>query len=144
MTLKVIIKAEVKFTEDPEKVKSAILNIFDVNSIKRISEGGRTYLVAEGIGIKSLFKVHKLLREQRILDAAHRIIKKGLKDDQVTFYLHKQAAYAGKLSLCESYVESPMGPIEVKVYTKDPVGVLEWLAPRTIGGIVKEREPPEV
>jgi predicted RNA binding protein with dsRBD fold (UPF0201 family) len=43
------------------------------------------------------------------------------------FYLNKQAAYAGVISLAENYEESPLGHIRITVTSNDLDKLIEWL-----------------
>lgn len=142
--MKVIIRVEVRPTEDKEKVAKAVLNLFDVK-LKEETVGETLFLVGEGDS-HSLSKFRKLLFEQRILDAARQLMQKGLVGNSFTFYLHKQAAYAGKVSFCTfAFGESPLGPISVEVESDDPQTALLWLAPRTVQGVPVEEvtAPPD-
>ena len=140
--MQVVIRVEVRPTEDKEKVAKAVLNLFDVE-LREETFGETLLLVGEGDS-RSLNKFRKLLFEQRILDAARHIMQKGLAGNVFTFYLHKQAAYAGKVSFCTfAFGESPLGPITVEVRSDDPQTAILWLAPRTVQGVpVEEVDTP--
>jgi len=142
--MRVIIRAEVRPTEDEEKVVKALLNLFNVQLREEVS-GHVKILVGEG-GREALVKFRRLLMEQRILDAARQYLLRGLHERGFSFYLNKQAAYSGKVSFCSfEYGESPLGPIAVEVETDDPQRAILWLAPRTVQGTPVEevREPPD-
>ncbi|RLG82290.1 MAG: hypothetical protein DRO40_08085 [Thermoprotei archaeon] len=125
------VEAEVRPTEDPEKVKKAVLNVF--KGAVNIVENQRGFLVVfgESYTAESLRKVYELIRIQRIMDAARKSLRKGLTKDTLVFKLHKQAAYAGKLSFIDSDIESPLGPIVFYVESADIMRVIDWLAPKT-------------
>ncbi|MCD6488703.1 MAG: hypothetical protein J7K21_05715 [Desulfurococcales archaeon] len=125
------VEAEVRPTEDPEKVKKAVLNVF--KGVVNIVENQRGFLVISGESYtaESLRKVYELIRIQRIMDAARKSLRKGLTKDTLVFKLHKQAAYAGKLSFIDSDNESPLGPIVFYVESADIMRVIDWLAPKT-------------
>lgn len=141
--LKVTVKTEVRATEDMEKIKIAIKNVFSPSKIELLSFNEKLkVLVASSTSYESLEKLRELLRRERILDAAHRILKMGISENRLVFRLNKQAAYAGHLSFSDVN-ESPLGPITFEIECKDPRGLIDWLAPRTFGGIVREYGRPE-
>ncbi|MCH8022698.1 MAG: hypothetical protein IH932_03020, partial [Thaumarchaeota archaeon] len=43
-------------------------------------------------------------------------------------FLNKQAAFVGTLVLCEDQAESPLGPIEMTIETKNLDSMIDWLA----------------
>ncbi len=130
----VTVEAEVRHTENERKVKQAILNIFTPDSIEFEKRGNIKVIVAKAYTLKSLQKLHRLLRTQRILDAARAIMEKGTKGNTLTFHLNKQVALQGKVSFTEAFGESPMGPITVTIEGIDPKEVIDWLAPKTSHG----------
>ncbi|MEM1549034.1 MAG: RNA-binding domain-containing protein [Candidatus Methanomethylicia archaeon] len=113
--MKIIIKSEVKPTEDEEKVRKAILNIINSETIKLIEENGVKTLIAEGDNIEVLSKLRETLRRRRILTTAKAILKRSIMENKITFYLNKQAAYMGQVSFCEKDGESPLGPITIEI-----------------------------
>ncbi len=142
--LKVIVEAEVKPTEDIEKVKKAILNVFEPSEIKIEDRMGRKFVIAVGVGANCLLKLHSLLRREQILDAARKMMKRWSMQDKVIFFLNKQAAFMGHLSFCLPERESPLGPIRFEISCKNSKEVIDWLAPPTSRGKpLFEREPPK-
>lgn len=125
--------SEARPTESAEKVKSAILNIINPESI---DVGGKDYrrIEAYSTRLESLERLRRLLRVERILDAARGALKKGLSRDRLEFHLHKQALYAGRVSFVSGDFESPLGAVHVVIEHPDPKRVLDWLAPPTRHG----------
>ena len=137
-------EAEVRPTEDPEKVKQAILNIIDPDVVRVEDLGQSRIMIAESNSLRALEKLHRLLRVERILDAARGAMKRGLSGNRLVFHLHKQAAYKGRLSFVSGDHESPLGSIRVVIEHSSPRDVLDWLAPPTVRGRpVFERGVPE-
>ncbi len=138
-------EAESRPTEDVEKVKKAILTIIDPEDI--VVEGDvYKRVIAYSSTVASLEKLRRLLRTERILDAARGAMRKGLNRAQgvLEFYLHKQALYNGRLSFVSGDNESPMGAVRVVIEHPDPGKVLDWLAPPTVRGrpLFEVEEPP--
>lgn len=125
------VKAEVHETEDLDKVKKAIENVATPQRLHVEGEGGARFMVGEANSLEALLKLHEALRRQRILDAARSMIKRYSSSGIVRFYLHKQAAYAGRVTFCLPKRESPLGPIEITIETRKDEAVIDWLAPPT-------------
>lgn len=125
--IQVVVEAELNPTENLEKVKKAIINIFPTASIDVRLGGRKSLLVATTEGIHGLSEFYGSLRQERILAAARRVFRRGTQGNYITFYLNKQVAYAQHISFCNSFGESPLGPIQVKVRCDDPREVINWL-----------------
>ena len=130
MTMKVAVSTAVRGTEDPEKVIRAVKNIFPRLNVRLVSEIGEERLEAEGEGKESLERFRKILSSRRIRSAAKSTMLQGRAKRGLTFYLHKQAAFAGQVSFCESHLESPLGPIRVTLSGTNPDEIVEWLTAR--------------
>ena len=131
MNCNIIITADIHPTEDPEKVKIAINNLFSPASFT-IRETQNTQQLTATITQRSdLHKFDTRLREERILGAARRWLRQNLNDTTITFCLHKQAAYSNRVSFCAPDGESPLGPIRVRVNCDNPRAFIDWLTPRT-------------
>jgi len=141
--VKITVEAEIRPTEDEEKVRKAILNFFTPSSIRVEERGRERVLIAEAERAEALQRLHLKLREQRILDAARSMIMRWSSEDKVVFYLHKQAAFMNRITFCLPEGESPLGPIKVEILESDVRAVIDWLAPPTSKGRpLFEREPP--
>ncbi len=132
--LKIRIVVEKNPTEDPDKVKQAVENIFSTAEFETKPCDNGNPLIANAKGKEGLTKLYNLLRRERIRDAARGVLFKGLKGHFITFYLNKQVAYAGHVSFCQPVAESPLGPIKVQLTCDNPKELIEWLAPRTARG----------
>lgn len=126
------ITVKVNPTEDPEKVKKAVQNIFPASSFERIPQKKELLLMAKIDGKAGLSKFYSLLRQERILDAARAILLKGIDGNKITFYLNKQVAYVEHISFCEPLGESPLGPIRVEITCDDTRELVDWLSPRSV------------
>ena len=125
------IETEINPTENPEKIKLAIENIFGAVEFKIQTRTRGSLLAASAKGTEGLTKLYNLLRRERIRDAARSVLFGGLEGNSVTFFLNKQVAYAGHVSFSEPTGESPLGPIKVKITCDNPREAIDWLAPRT-------------
>lgn len=134
MNVSVKISAPVNPTEMQEKVEKAISNFFPVELKLQGSEIPE--LFGEG-DLESLRTLHLRLREERILDTAHKIFLNGIEGDTTNtkFRLNKQVAYIGKLNFPAG--KESLGSIHVEISAQnlsDLFLIIDWLAPQTIDG----------
>ncbi len=132
--IKVIVRAEVRVTEDAGKVEKAIRNVFSPLHISTIEEGDKRFIVAEGEGLSCLRNLHSLLRSEQILDAARNIFRKSIEGKTLKFHINKQIAYINRLSFSAPENESPLGPITFIITCSSPEKLINWLAPPTSNG----------
>ncbi len=125
------IEVDINPTEDLEKVKKAVENIFGSVESKVQQRKRGNLLIAQAKDKSGLAKFYNLLRRERIRDAARGVLFEGLSKKSITFYLNKQVAYAGHLSFSKPIGESPLGPIKVQISCDEPQELIEWLTPRT-------------
>ncbi|MBC7121311.1 MAG: hypothetical protein H5T33_07070 [Candidatus Methanosuratus sp.] len=130
---RVVVEAEIRPTEDEGKVAQAVSNLTGSKPFRILQRGQRRVLLQEG-DESLLIALRQLLRRERILDAARKLMIRGIRGNQFTFFLNKQVAYAGHASFCMPEGESPLGPIKFTVETEDPKSFIDWLATRTVDG----------
>lgn len=126
----ITIEVEVNLTEDLEKVKTAVQNLFSYSSIESIFRKKGDLLIMKEEGKEGLNKFFAILRQESILNAARKVFFGGLVDNLIIFYLNKQAAYVKHISFCNPIGESPLGPIKVEILCDNPKELIDWLAPR--------------
>jgi predicted RNA binding protein with dsRBD fold (UPF0201 family) len=124
------VEVEVNPTEDLEKVKLAVENIFGAVTFEVESRTWGQLLIAETAGTEGLTKLHNLLSREQIRAAARKVFFNGLNEKSLTFYLNKQVAYAGHISFCQQTGESSLGPIKVQIRCSNPQELIEWLTPK--------------
>ena len=130
-------------TESLERVLGAVRRLIDIEDYS-VEEVGNVKVLVATSSLRGLERLHRLLREQRILDAARSVLRRGRQQGRIVFYLHKQAATVGKVSFVGGDQESPLGAIRVTIEYPDPDRVIDWLAPPTVmGRPLWEHEPPE-
>ncbi|UCC33458.1 MAG: hypothetical protein JSW53_00130 [Candidatus Bathyarchaeota archaeon] len=125
------IEAIVNPTEDLEKVKRAIENIFGRVEFEVRPQGRGSLLIAQAESRNGIAKFYNLLHRERIRAAARGVLFDGSSRRSITFYLNKQVAYSGHISFSKPTGESPLGPIKVNISCDNPQGLIEWLTPRT-------------
>lgn len=126
---RIVTKVEAKLnpTEDSEKVKRAISNIFPATAFETVEREGEEFITAILEGKEGVMQFYNLLRIQRIRTAARAALLEGIIGNTITFYLNKQAAYARHISFSQPLHESPLGPIKVEITCDNPQELIEWL-----------------
>lgn len=123
--MKVTISVPVFPSEDPEKVRAAVLRIFP-DAVLEISEK-RMDGVTDNI---DAFKLQ--IRRQKILDTARSVLLKGQSDDRTVFRISKQVATVGKISFTEE--RTILGAIKVVIEDNDLSDLIDRVAPTTVDG----------
>jgi len=120
-------RVQVNPTESLEKVKAAVERLFSnlKFEFKEGEAGG--ILFFSSTGLDSLSKFKRIARQDMIRDAVRSYLKARIQGNSIRFYLNKQVAYAGHISLCEPEGESPLGPIEVEIECLNLKEVVDWL-----------------
>lgn len=123
MPLQLTVEAPVRQSEDEQKVRRAMLNLFPDLHLRR--EGDR--LVGEGA---SLARFADLVRRHRIRDAARGQLLHGRRGREGTdFWLNKQAAFMERVSFAER--KGPLGDIRISLRDEDIDRVIDRVAPDT-------------
>ena len=112
-------------TEDPEKVKQAVLNLFPGSEIEG-AEGG---FFAR---CDSTERFKEVLWNLRILDTARAVLLRGMRENRTSFSLNKQVAFVGKVSFVQEPM--PLGSIDVVVEDEHLDELIDSIAPRTVNG----------
>lgn len=104
-----MVRAPLRPTEDPAKVRAAIESLFPGSSVE-VSE---SEVVASA---PSLGRIRELVRSTRIPDTARGVMVAGLSADgrSARFFLGKQAAAVGRAHF--GALRSPLGDIEVSLF----------------------------
>jgi len=128
--INVRIEVEINPTEDSEKVKRAVENVFGQVDFKIKPQQRGSLLTADAKGLEGLTKLQNLLRRERIRAAARTVLFEGLQGNSITFYLNKQVAFVGHISFSKPVAESPLGPIKIEIHCDNPRELIDWLTPR--------------
>lgn len=120
---KIEIFSTVNPSENPQKIKTAILNILPESDIfiENFS------IKAETNNFQSLEKIYESIHSAKSQRVLQRQLEKHLKIDSTWFYLNKQAAYVEKTVLCEETDESPLGPLKVVLTSANMDRVIDTL-----------------
>jgi predicted RNA binding protein with dsRBD fold (UPF0201 family) len=135
-------------SESAERVLMAVKNVIPFDeSLDDVEISGES---VKEIRVSSnrhecLIKLRDSLRSNKILDTARMLLKSNVRGDETEILLHKQAAFNGRVHLCETEEESPLGAIKVSIRVPGAINAfIDWLAPKTEKGrIVKELSTEE-
>ena len=125
MDARVRFEAELMPSEDPEKVSKAIENVSGLKP--EISEG----VVILRSDANSLSNFYRKIRDKNVVGSVRRLLIEHRRGRETWIYLNRQAAYVGKLVVCEDPNESPLGPITLVIESDYIDEVIEWLAPES-------------
>ena len=133
--ISLFLEADVKATEDLEKVKEALLNICPTAQIETVQNGsGVTLVRGRASGLDAITVLTHKFRDQRILEAVRQYLLKSIEDDTLHFSLHRQAALMNRFHLSDPGNVSAMGPIRVEIHAKNIRDVIDYISPPTIKG----------
>jgi len=119
---RVRVETPVHPTENPEKVMTALRNLFPDLRVE-FAEGrivGTT---------QNLDRLRELIRTQRIRDTAKRQLLAGRRGNRTTVSLSKQAAFVGVVNFAAS---SPLGDIVVEIESDDLEAAIGYVAESTV------------
>ena len=115
---------EINPSEDLEKIKTSIFNLFPDLKIK-IQEN---QLSGSSNDIELLSKVVKSIKNRKTINVLSRIMRSNMTDDSTWFYLNKQAAFVDVVALCNEADESALGPIKIILNSNNIEEIIEKLA----------------
>ena len=127
MTSKISINffCEVNPSEDVEKIKTTIFNLFP--DVKTKIENDQ--LSGNFEGIEQLTTVLQLVQHRNIKKTFLRILKSNISDNTTWFYLNKQAAFVNVVALCDEANESALGPIKIILESNDIEKTIQTIIP---------------
>ena len=121
---KVEIICPVNLSEDLDKIKQAISNIFPDSTIKNEIFS----IKAQSNELKSLKKISETISSSQSQKIYTRNLENNLEGDSTWFYLNKQAAFVGIVAICDEAEESPLGPIKVTLTSSNIDAVIDWIS----------------
>ena len=120
---KVQVSCQINPSEDPSKVKTAVLNIFPNLEISISDE----LLTGKSNDIGTLSNISKSIHTKNTTNNYQKILKKNSNENSTWFYLNKQAAFVNTVALCNESDESPLGPIKVVLEGNDIENIIQSL-----------------
>ena len=120
---KIQVSCKINLSEDPLKVKIAILNVFPELEIFLNDQ----QLIGKSNDISSLSNISQSIHTKNTKNIYQRILKKNSNENSTWFYLNKQAAFVNIVALCSESDESPLGPIKVVLEGNDIENIIQSL-----------------
>jgi hypothetical protein len=120
---KIQITSPLNSSEDPEKVKKAISNIFPYSTIASDSFS----ISAQSKELRSFEKIYEVIHSKKSQNTYRRYLERNLDNNTTWFYLNKQAAFVEQIAICEEADESPLGPIKVIITSSNIDEIIDWL-----------------
>jgi len=122
--VRLALSAAISPSEDPEKVASALINVFGEGRAD-LTLHSRAELVTENP--KVLVHIRDQLRDRHVRTAARRQMLVNAREGSTSLMLNRQAAAAGVIALCGSPEESPLGPIYFRIESQELDTIINWL-----------------
>jgi predicted RNA binding protein with dsRBD fold (UPF0201 family) len=110
-------------SEDPEKIKKSISNVFPNSKIKTENFS----IIAQSKDLNSFEKIYETIHSNQSQKTYRRNLEDNLEHDSTWFYLNKQAAFVEQIAICEKAEESPLGPIKVILTSSNIDGIIDWI-----------------
>ena len=123
MSCEIQVFCEINPSEDPSKIKTAVLNIFPDLKISISDE----LLIGKSNDIGTLSNISESIHTKNTKNTYQRILKKNSNENSTWFYLNKQAAFVSTVALCNESDESPLGPIKVVLEGKNIENTIQSL-----------------
>ena len=123
ISCKIEILSSLNPSEDPTKIETAILNVFPNAKIKIDNFS----ITSNSKDLHLLEKIFDVIHSNQSQKIYQRQLEKNLENDSTWFYLNKQAAFVGTITLCEEAEESPLGPIKVILTSSNIDKIIDWL-----------------
>ncbi len=115
--------SSVKSSEDSDKIKKAISNIFPYSTIATESFS----INGQSKDLKSSEKIYETIHARKSQKIYRRNLEQNLENNTTWFYLNKQAAFVEKIAICENADESPLGPIKVVLTSSKIDRIIDWM-----------------
>jgi hypothetical protein len=121
---KVEIICPVNLSEDLDKIKQAISNIFPHSTIKNENFS----IKAQSNELRSLEKIYDSIVSTQSQKSYTRNLENNLDGNSTWFFLNKQAAFVDQVAICDEAEESPLGPIKVILNSSNIDGIIDWIS----------------
>jgi len=123
--MKIRLRAKIHPSEDEKTVRDAVEVLFPKLNIE-ISDGE---LIGTSKEFQALEEFKNKIGLQGITASARRELQKSKRDNQLNFFLNRQAATVHKVSF--SGKETPLGPIKVHIEAENIDKVIDYLTGKT-------------
>ncbi len=141
-----VISLKIKMNLYPTEEKENLVNLFnfffpfEIITTSEPDSSGVSEMSAEITGGDALNFIYTQVRRQRTVEAFRHFILPRIifNTNSCKFLIHKQALSMGKVVLCKTQHESPLGPVYLEFKANKIEDVIEYLFPPTEKGRVLE------
>ena len=112
-------------SEDEEKIRTVFAEIFPESNTK--IEGNTASVFFENI--ECLEKIRTVIESRKSQNAYRKRLRRNMDENRSWFLLNKQAAYVGKVALCDEEDDSPLGTIRIMIESSDLEDLIDWFVP---------------
>lgn len=141
-----VISLKIKMNLYPTEEKEILVKLFhffypfETITTSAPDSSGVSEMSAEIIGKDALNFIYKQVRKQRTVEALRHFVLPRIifNTNSCKFLIHKQALSMGKVVLCKTKEESPLGPVYLEFRANKIEDVIEYLFPPTAKGRVIE------
>jgi predicted RNA binding protein with dsRBD fold (UPF0201 family) len=123
VALDIRVECQVNPSEDSAKVLRAVKNVVS-NCSPEVADG-RIRVASKNPEV--LITIYEQIRSRRIMGVFRKVLLRNMIANSTWFYLNKQAAFVGTVSICEDESESPLGPIKITIMSNELEPVMNWL-----------------
>ena len=119
------IEVSLNSSESDDKVMGAVRNmLIGVEPVVSLDSGS---VQASTSDVNCLRVFYRQINDKLIRRVVRRLLLKNLGTDSTWIYLNKQAAYMGKVAICDNESESPLGPIKMTLRSTKIIELIDWL-----------------
>ena len=123
VVLDIRVECQVNPSEDSAKVLRAVKNVVS-NCSPEVADG-RIRVASNNPEV--LITIYEQIRSRRVMGVFRKVLLRNMIANSTWFYLNKQAAFVGTVSICEDESESPLGPIKITIMSKELESIMNWL-----------------
>ncbi len=115
--IKITISVEIRPTEDEKKILEALNKLFrvDPNKLTKKKLGLYELLIYESDTLETLEPFVLRVKQRNISTHIRAYLEKNIIGNKTHIFINKQVAVVGKVSLCDSPSECPLGAITIEI-----------------------------
>ncbi|MDF1537432.1 MAG: RNA-binding domain-containing protein [Candidatus Thorarchaeota archaeon] len=135
--MRITIRCPIFPTEATDIVINSIHHLVPNMEMELVEEAKCTWIQSEGTNETILVPLREMIHENRVIDAARKMLRKSWTGSTTIMKLDKQAACRQKLRLVDQAESPPLGTIDITISFEDDTqydGFLTWFTPPTKDG----------
>lgn len=135
--MRITIRCPIFPTESSDLVMSAFRQIIPTSDTEFIEEQSCTWIQSRETHESFLSTLKEMIHENRVIDAARKILWSSWTGTTASIKIDKQAASCQKLRLVDQNEDLPLGTIDITIFFEDDSqfeSFLSWFTPPTKDG----------